>query len=147
MEGISITLLLISCFVVLANTVVCGLVVTRKKLRTYTNGFVVSLAVSDILSGGVFMPTSIVVPGSRVNGHVSMVVIVSSTLNLSAVAFERYLAVVKPLSYRMIIQNWFFRLVCVVWAVAILMCILPVIWGADETHVAHKIYLSVAVIL
>jgi len=123
------------------------LVVSRKKLRTYTNGFVVSLAVSDILSGGIFMPTSVLVPGSNINGHVSMVVIVSSTLNLSAVAFERYLAVVKPLAYKMVIKNWFLRLVCMVWGVAGVMSVLPVIWSANPQLLVHKIYLSTAVIL
>lgn len=136
-----------SCVVVLANGVVCGLVATRRKLRTFTNGFVVSLAVSDILSGGVFMPTSVLVPGSRVNNHVSMVVIVSSTLNLSAVAFERYLAVVKPLSYKVVIKNWFRRLVCLVWGVAIFMSVLPAFWDANVESLIHKVYLSCAVIL
>ncbi|XP_031556892.1 neuromedin-U receptor 1-like [Actinia tenebrosa] len=142
-----IVLLVISGLVVLANGFVCGLVITRKKLRTYTNGFVVSLAVSDILSGGIFMPTSVLIPESRINGHIAMVVIASSTLNLSAVAFERYLAVVRPLAYKITIQNSFIRLVCAVWSVATVMSILPVIWDAKSNLLVHKIYLSCAVVL
>ncbi|KAK3727786.1 hypothetical protein QZH41_000105 [Actinostola sp. cb2023] len=141
-----IMLLIISCLVVLANAAVCCLVIARRILRTYTNGFVVSLAVSDILSGGVFMPLTVVSPDSTFRGHVAMMIIVSSTLNLSAVAFDRYLAVVRPLAYKSRIETSFIRIVCAVWSASIAMSILPVIWSADATLLVHQVYLTCAVI-
>lgn len=142
----NIALLVLSALVALTNVAVCWLVITRKKLRTYTNGFVVSLAVSDILSGGIFMPTVVLIPESVVQGHISMMVIASSTLNLSAVAFDRYLAVVRPLAYKSRIQTSFVRLVCAVWGVSMVTSIIPVMWSANPERLVHKIYLSCAVV-
>lgn len=142
----NIGLLVLSCLVALTNAAVCWLVITRKKLRTYTNGFVVSLAVSDILSGGIFMPTTVLIPDSVVRGHISMMVIASSTLNLSSVAFDRYLAVVRPLAYKSRIETSFVRLVCAVWGVSMVTSIIPVMWSADPERLVHKVYLSCAVV-
>ncbi|XP_020917036.1 melanopsin [Exaiptasia diaphana] len=140
-------LLVLSGLVVATNVAVCWLVIARRVLRTYTNGFVVSLAVSDILSGGIFMPVAVLRPLSTFRGHVAMMVIVSSTLNLSAVAFDRYLAVVRPLAYKSRIETSFIRIVVAVWGASGLMSVLPVFWKADETLLVHKVYLSCAVIL
>jgi len=140
-------LLVISCLVVVTNAAVCWLVTTRKILRTYTNGFVVSLAVSDILSGGVFMPITVVRPDSTATGHIAMLVIVSSTLNLSAVAFDRYLAVVRPLAYKSRIETSFMRIVLAVWGASIAMSVLPLIWDSNVALLVHKVYLSCAIIL
>ncbi|XP_032220435.2 neuropeptides capa receptor [Nematostella vectensis] len=147
LDSVQIVLLTISVLVVVANAAVCVLVVVRKRLRTYTNGFVLSLAISDILTGGVFMPFNLLNPMHIAHGFVTMLVIVSSTCNLSAVAFDRYLAVVKPLAYKTKIAGSFARLVCAVWGVAVMMTVLPITWKADQSLLVHKIYVSCAVAL
>ena len=63
-RGLIIVFILLSILVFVANFTVCLLVYLRKNMRTYTNGFVVSLAFSDLLIGSVLIPATMLFPDS-----------------------------------------------------------------------------------
>jgi hypothetical protein len=105
---------------VLANALVFLLVLTSKRLRTFVNGFVVSLAASDILlctalfvfMTGIHRDGDVVEDWTR---YFMGVASLSELGNLCAVTFERYLAVVKPFQYKVRIRTYFSVIIPVVW--------------------------------
>ena len=68
-QEIPVSLGILSVIVVVANCSVCALVCFNKTLRTYTNWLVLSLAVSDILTGGVLLPILLLNPTSLVTNY------------------------------------------------------------------------------
>jgi hypothetical protein len=112
-----------SVMAALANALVFLLVLTSKRLRTFVNGFVVSLAVSDILLNlcGVLYVFLI---GWQIDQNIVLLKwylygLCSASLselgNLCAVTYERYLAVVKPFQYKVRIRTYFPVMIPVVW--------------------------------
>ncbi|XP_062236423.1 adenosine receptor A1-like [Platichthys flesus] len=103
------TELLIGVLAIIGNLLVCLAVTRNKKLRTVTNYFLVSLAVSDILVGLVAIPCAVLtdlgrprhnLPLCLVLVSVLMVLTQSSILSLLAVAAERYMAILLPFQYQ-----------------------------------------------
>lgn len=147
MRDVSWSLVILSClsvFIVAANAIVCVIVVTNVRLRTYTNGFLVSLAVSDILTGGLFFPVHLSGPDSAVassEGYLIAFVLLSGVGNICLVTWDRYNAVAKPFKYKKIVKCHFTKLIVVTWATALVVSILPLTWKADSNIVIHKVYL------
>lgn len=121
------SILFLSVLGIIANIVVCLLVVASKQLRTYVNGFLISLAVSDILT----FTTLFVYEDFRGKPHKTKLeraflkylicVTISSEIgNLCAVSFERYLAVVKPFHYKTRVKKYFAWIITSLWAVSII---------------------------
>ena len=131
----------------LSNILVIILVVSSKRLRTFLNGFVLSLAVSDFL-----FTTSLFVYVSRVHkGHdllkafATFFVAFSSVAelaNLCAVTYERYLAVVKPLHYKVRIKRYFCVVIPLIWLSSLLACSLIFLRLTDITRLQGKILLA-----
>ncbi|KAJ7374524.1 hypothetical protein OS493_004862 [Desmophyllum pertusum] len=78
---------------------VCVLVCFNKTLRTYTNWLILSLAVSDILTGGVLLPIFLINPASAALGYISATILLSGVANICAVTYDRYVAIMTPLHY------------------------------------------------
>ena len=141
---IIVTLTCISLLIVGTNMVVCVFVVTNARLRTYTNGFLVSLAVSDILTGGVFYPIHLSGPNSAAaasEGYLIAFVLLSGVGNICLVTWDRFIAVVKPFQYRQIVQTYFAKLIIVAWATSLIIAILPLTWKTNPDVIIHKVYL------
>lgn len=141
--NIIIPLSLLSLLIVATNTAVCVLVYTKKSLRTYTNGFVCSLAVSDILTGGLMFPLHLARPSSPLLDHIIGVVLVVGVANVSAVTFDRFLAVMNPLKYKSIISKKFLPVLISVWFLPISLTLIPFAWKKKETSIVHKSYIFV----
>ncbi|XP_077615650.1 gastrin/cholecystokinin type B receptor isoform X2 [Crocuta crocuta] len=79
--------------------VVLGL---SRRLRTVTNAFLLSLAVSDLLLAVACMPFTLLpnLMGTFIFGTVVWVSVSVSTLSLVAIALERYSAICRPLQAR-----------------------------------------------
>ena len=134
----------ISLLIVGTNMVVCVFVVTNARLRTYTNGFLVSLAVSDILTGGVFYPIHLSGPNSAVaasEGYLIAFVLLSGVGNICLGTWDRFIAVVKPFQYRKIVQTYFVKLIIVAWTTSFVIAILPLTWKTNSDVIIHKVYL------
>ena len=138
--ALQISLTIVSVLIVLANVTVCVLVYLKKNMRTYTNGFVVSLAFSDILIGGVLIPASLLLPNSPVLGYLVSITLLSGVFNLGSVTFDRYVSVLKALQYEEIMRKYFTKMIVVSWLVAITISLIPLVWGTDTQTVAHKVY-------
>lgn len=142
---IVIPLSIISFLVVTMNTAVCVLVYKIKGMRSYTNGFVVSLAIADILTGITLIIhyNAELQYQSRVAINILYaLVLFCGVWNICAVTFDRYLAVVKPFSYRTIIPKFFKISLSVIWTFSVLTAILPALaWNGNIKSTANKVYI------
>lgn len=95
-----------SVFAILGNGFVIYLICTRRRLKTVPNRFVSSLALADFGVGACFFPAHFICNffqsscNRSVADDIAVLMIYSSTTSLCAMTIDRYLAIVKPLSYR-----------------------------------------------
>ncbi|KAF5891451.1 histamine H2 receptor-like, partial [Clarias magur] len=144
---LSILILLTVC----GNVLVCLAVSTTRRLRSVTNCFIVSLAITDLLLGALVLPfsTLIEVTGDWPLGahfcniYISMDVMLStaSILNLLAISIDRYIAVTMPLRYPTLVLPWHVGTsLAVIWLVSIGVSFVPIHLGwntVDQTVQNH----------
>ena len=143
---IPILLSVLSTFVVVSNTLVCVLVFSQRRMRNYTNGFVVSLALSDIITGITFF-----IQYNAHLHHVSRLIVniiysfvfICGVANLCAVTFDRYLAVTRPFLYKTSIAKVFKISIPLIWVLSLLIASLPLAWEGHNNKdlLAHKVYI------
>ena len=139
-----VSLSTLSVLVVVFNVFVCCLVCMNKALRTYTNGFVVSLALSDILTGGVFFPMTLSKPSSLATAYLTSIIVFSSSCNLSSMTYARYVAIMKPLRSRYLVPKMFKKAVVFSWLMPIIFSLLPLFWNTNYELQIHKVYIICA---
>ena len=141
-EKIAIPISVLAVLVIIANSAVCLLVRINRSLRTYTNGFIVSLAMSDILVGvTLFLQYALSMDSPVALNILYTTALVGSVANLSAVTFDRHLACMKPLNYAEIIAKYFGTIVTLCWITAVTSAVLPLCWlNSDVAALALKIY-------
>ena len=133
-----------SVLVVVFNVFVCCMVCMKNALRTYTNGFVVSLALSDILTGGVFFPMTLSKPSSLATAYLTSIIVFSSSCNLSSMTYARYVAIMKPLRSRYLVPKMFKKAVVFSWLIPIIFSLLPLFWNTNYELQIHKVYIICA---
>ncbi|KAK3707192.1 hypothetical protein QZH41_007170 [Actinostola sp. cb2023] len=132
----------------MVNTLVCFLVYKYKSMRNFTNRFVVSLAVSDILTGIVILCQYLIGFKNRIVINIAYaIVMLSGVTNLCAVTYDRYIAVTQPLRYLNIMQKHCHKLLVGVWVISLAVSTLPVIWEGKGEKSGHKIYVILVQIL
>ena len=137
---ISVFLGILSVIIVVANCSVCALVCFNKTLRTYTNWLVLSLAVSDILTGGVLLPIILIKPASLVTDYFITLILLSGVANICAVTYDRYVAIIKPLLYVHLAPKIFERALVVSWLIPAIYTMLPLTWDTNPTKTIHIVY-------
>ncbi|EDO34723.1 predicted protein [Nematostella vectensis] len=131
----------LSLLVITSNIAVCILVLCTRSLRTYTNGFVVSLAFADILIGlALFIQYPLQVESPVALNVMYSVSLLSSVANLCAVTYDRYLAVLQPLRYTPTIAKYFFRILVGVWVTGLVSAVIPLTWFPSTSGVIHQVY-------
>ena len=98
---------LLTVIIIIGNGLVIYLITTRRKLRSTTNWFVLSLAVADFGFGTTFFVRFYVGQISQIcTNHVIVIAysignffIYASAINLCALTLDRYFAIVKPFTY------------------------------------------------
>lgn len=100
---------LITALTIVGNVLVIIAVISEKRLRKVGNVFIINLAISDCLVGAVVSPLAITydITGKWVLGEfacdvwISMDVVccTASILNLCAIAYDRFKAIVEPMKY------------------------------------------------
>ena len=138
---ISVFLGILSVIIVVANCSVCALVCFNKTLRTYTNWLVLSLAVSDILTGGVLLPFILIKPTSLVTDYFTALILLSGVGNICAVTYDRYVAIIKPLRYQDLAPKFFKEAIVVSWLIPTIYTVLPSAWDKNPTKTIHIVYL------
>ncbi|XP_078658827.1 neuropeptide FF receptor 2-like [Branchiostoma floridae x Branchiostoma belcheri] len=96
---------------VVGNVIVCGVVIKTPRLRTVTNYFILNLAVSDLLVAIFCMPFTLVEHiltdyqfgdvMCRVNPMIQGISVAASVYTMTAIAYDRYKAIVFPTEPRM----------------------------------------------
>ena len=125
--AIGVVLTLFSFVVIIGNTMVIVAVFREAHLRSVTNYFIVSLAIADVMVGGIVMPFSI---SHEMTNYVwlfgehwcdiwhSLDVLAStaSILNLCVISLDRYWAITDPINYTTKMSNFKVSLlICLVW--------------------------------
>ncbi|XP_020624301.1 histamine H2 receptor-like [Orbicella faveolata] len=131
----------LSVLIVLSNFCVCLLVYLKKALRTSTNWLMVSLAVSDILTGGILLPVFLIKPTSVVTSYIICIILLSGVANLCAVTYERYVAVIKPLEYPFRAPKILKRALILSWLLPTIYSLLPLFWDTNPALKIHKAYM------
>ena len=137
----------LSVLVVLANVTICLLVIANKSLRTYTNGFLVSLAVSDILLGGVLFPVILTIPESTASAYLISVILLSGVANHCCITFDRFIAVCYPFLYSFLIDKYFAKMLLSAWLVVAGISLLPLFWNTDPTLTIHQVYIFIEMVV
>ena len=150
---LKIALLVIVVVALFCNLVVVYAFIVYKKLRiSVTNYFVISLAVSDILTSGLYTAFKFdqVLRHYRwVHGEfmcslyttMYLLAVPSSVMNLCAVTVDRYLVLRMPLRYHTLMPPWRALLtICCLWIYAITWACLPVMGWNVGLPVIHNGY-------
>ncbi|XP_022794073.1 5-hydroxytryptamine receptor 7-like [Stylophora pistillata] len=138
---VEVSLGVISVVIVAVNSFVVCLVCLNKVPRTYTNWLTVSLAVSDILTGGILFPTLIIGPTHVVVDYLISMILLWGVANICALTYDRFIAVIKPLQYTYRIPDLFKRTVIAVWLFPTMYSLLPLFWRTDYSKTIHLVYL------
>lgn len=136
-----VSLSILSVLIVVSNFCVCLLVYFRKALRTNTNWLMVSLAVSDILTGGVLLPVYLILPTSVVTSYIVCMILISGVANLCSVTYDRYIAIMKPLQYPYRAPKILKRALILSWLVPLIYSLLPLFWDTNPKLKIHKAYM------
>lgn len=139
-------LIIMAVVIFLENAAVCLLFAIKKKLQTTTNIFVVSLAISDLLVGALFVPvylnTSV---GNQANLYIVTFLLFSSLFNVCGVTYERYHAILQPLTYHSVFTcRRIMTILLLMWFLPVLAIVLPFTW--DHHNLVFVVPLSRAYI-
>ena len=138
---IKVSLGVLSVLIVAANLFVISLVCLNRVPRTYTNWLTVSLAVSDILTGGILFPMLIMRPTHAVVDYLSSMILLWGVANICALTYDRYVAITKPLHYTYRIPEIFKKTIITVWLFPTIYSLLPLFWRDDRSKIIHLVYL------
>lgn len=128
-------------FIVVPNTCVCLLVYMHRSLRSYTNAIVVSLAVSDILTGAVLLPMYVTVPEfADALRYIVCIIMLAGVTNVCTVTLDRYLAIKRPFDYLAIMHKQFRKIMVLSWALPIAIAFIPMSFST-QSELANTIYL------
>lgn len=121
--------------VVFINFMVLHLYVTRRQLRTKTNTLLISLAVSDLLTGLCGIPLYIACSAVRKEGIcIAQAVVfrftaVSTMFHILAITGERYFSVMQPLQYIAVVTfHKTLRVIAGIWMISLLVALVQLSW-------------------
>ena len=132
----------IAVIILLTNGVVFLLFYKRKGLRTPPNYLLLSLAISDIMTGLINIPlflselilnqTSVLIPALRGTSAVfHNVISFSIAYHITAITAEKYLAVVNPFGRNMMTTKTAAKVALAVWLWSTLLGTIPASWFED----------------
>lgn len=145
---LSVTWAVLGLISTVLNIIVCLIVMIEKRLWTITNAFVVSLSMADLLIAAALIPIYIYenfsLAQNPITGYVIAFLLLASIFNIGAVTYERYIALTRPLGYRVTMNATRVAvIISLCWALPFSISILPLAWDADPTTKYHKVYLIV----
>ncbi|XP_043845837.1 histamine H2 receptor [Dromiciops gliroides] len=132
-----LVLILLILITVLGNVVVCLAVGLNRKLRSLTNCFIVSLAITDLLLGLLVLPFSAACelgqtcdfakPLCKVYTSLDVMLCTASILNLFMISLDRYYAITAPLRYTMVVTPKRVAIALIlIWMISITFSFLPI---------------------
>lgn len=147
---------LIGLLILAGNGPVIYLIVTCHRLHTISNWFVLSLSLADLFVGVFLIPvstscalwTNCNISVMRLNFDLLLFV---SIANMCAITADRYLSVVRPLTYLQNMTNSRVRLwIIAAWLIPIVFTLIPFTWmfssSQNKKENANRIYGTVQII-
>ncbi|XP_006816068.1 adenosine receptor A2b-like [Saccoglossus kowalevskii] len=129
--------------IITGNALLIFAILSTPRLRTITNCFIVSLAVSDVMVGLVVIPINFAFPTALLKGYTTciyaacftVIVCLSSISNIVAITVDRYLAITSPLKYHSIMTpRRTVATIVIIWIYAFVVGFLPVMgWRQTST--------------
>jgi len=128
--------LFIATFAVVGNILILIAVAKTPRLHTLSNYFICSLALADLIVGALIAPLHIIrfsiASLSTVFEVLCLQTLMITTMNLSAVSIDRYIAITKPLHYVSILTpNVTCKAIIIIWVSSTLLS-LPSIFTKGE---------------
>ena len=122
-----------STVAVLGNVLVVFIIAVRPRLRNQPNWFVLSLALADFAVGLIYFPTyffcrKLGLCKTTIAHDIAFLAMFASVTSLCAMAFDRYIAIMKPFKY----VTWMTRrraalLIALAWCVPLTLGFIPVL--------------------
>ena len=143
---LAVSLITIGFAVLVSNALVCALFCRFRALRTITNTFIVSLALSDVMVAVVFLPTYLA--GLPISPYIIAYILFAYLFNFCGITWDRFQAVLNPLSYRAkVTRAVVYKILTLVWTIPVLFAIIPIFWEykADIKTLAGRIYQGVLI--
>nr|CAD2172372.1 unnamed protein product [Meloidogyne enterolobii] len=143
---IAFVLIILILATVLGNILVVLSVCLYKRMRTFTNLLLTSLATADLLVGLLIMPLALLdllhahswplgIVTCRIWATFDILLCTASILNLCIISLDRYMAITSPLRYPRTRSRWMaFALLCFVWGMSLVVCSPP--WFIDEWSIS-----------
>ncbi|KAM5299498.1 histamine H2 receptor [Ctenodactylus gundi] len=146
---ISVILTILILITVAGNVVVCLAVGLNRRLRSLTNCFIVSLAVTDLLLGLLVLPFSAIYQLSckwrfgkvfcNIYTSLDVMLCTASILNLFMISLDRYCAVTDPLRYPVFITPVRVTISLVfIWVISITLSFLSIHLGWNSRNETSK---------
>ncbi|XP_021094983.1 histamine H2 receptor isoform X1 [Heterocephalus glaber] len=146
---ISVILVVLILITVAGNVVVCLAVGLNRRLRSLTNCFIVSLAVTDLLLGLLVLPFSAIYQLSckwsfskvfcNIYTSLDVMLCTASILNLFMISLDRYCAVTDPLRYPVLITPARVAISLVfIWVISITLSFLSIHLGWNSRNETSK---------
>ncbi|XP_074148261.1 histamine H2 receptor isoform X1 [Sminthopsis crassicaudata] len=134
---IGMVLIFLILITVLGNVVVCLAVGLNRRLRSLTNCFIVSLAITDLLLGLLVLPFSAACelgqtchfaePLCKIYTSLDVMLCTASILNLFMISLDRYYAITAPLRYTMVVTPKRVAIALIfIWMISITFSFLPI---------------------
>ena len=148
----------LSILTIIGNGFIIFLVCSKRRLRTKTNAFVVSLAVADLCVGLSVVPSLFFCematgcnPQAVLAGGIDFIRWLfgyASVTNLCSLVLDRYIAVVKPLKYLTFMKHRrFIQMIFISWAIPAVVVLAPFLdWLVFSTRFFFLIFIWVIII-
>ncbi|XP_078381021.1 octopamine receptor beta-2R-like [Oculina patagonica] len=148
----------LSILTITGNGFIIFLVCNKRQLRTKTNAFIVSLAVADFCVGMSVVPSLFVCEmasgcssQSRLSDGISLIRNLfgfASVMNLCSLVLDRYIAVVKPLTYLTFMKRRrVIQMVSLAWAVPFSFIVVFLLnWLILKISLLFRIFICIAMI-
>ncbi|XP_078342325.1 histamine H2 receptor-like [Oculina patagonica] len=137
--------IVLAVLIVTVNSLVLFLMARKKYLRSITNLLLCSLAVSDLLTGLVAVPTFITCQVVRTRApclaeeEMSRFISASIVCHLMAVTIDRYLAIIHPLRYSSLVRkSRCIVVILLIWSLSVVASLVQLTWLDPVNHDPHE---------
>lgn len=134
---------------IFGNVLILLALYTNHRLRDIPSAFIANLACADLLLAVIGMPFTLTssityhwifgLHWCRINGMANSVFCIASMLSLAAVSVDRYIAIIKPLNYKLIMTRRTVTIMLLyVWGQSLFCGLLPVMGWSRYTFITNE---------
>ncbi len=125
----AIILTFVGICIAIGNAAVVLAFFMNKRIRTRTNHFVISLAISDFLVGSILAPIRAWNSRSPALGPLIAFTLIGSLSNICGCTYDRYVAIHHPLRYQAILtKTRLYKVLILIWVVPLVISLIPQLW-------------------